>query len=79
MTDEDVRELLRLRLRRAGSQTKFAKEHQLTQGYLSEVLSGKRNPGPRICEVLGIERVVTYRRIRELRRAEQARAQSGTL
>jgi transcriptional regulator with XRE-family HTH domain len=40
----------------------FAKELKVSPGYLRDILHGHREPGPKILEALGLERVVTYRR-----------------
>jgi transcriptional regulator with XRE-family HTH domain len=39
-----------------------AKELGVSPAYLSDVMRGKREPGPKILEPLGLVRVVTYRR-----------------
>lgn len=41
-----------------------AKELGVSPQYLSDVLHRRRDPGPLILQAIGLERVVTYRRIR---------------
>lgn len=42
----------------AGSQKKFAERYDISEQYVSDVLRGRREPGEKILEVLGYERVV---------------------
>ena len=42
----------------------FADELGVSPAYLSDVLNGNREPGPKILDALGIERVVSYRQKR---------------
>jgi hypothetical protein len=44
-----------------GSQTKAAAHFQISGGYLSDILNGRREIGPAIYEALGFERLVTFR------------------
>lgn len=46
-----------------GSQRAAALKLGITQAYLSDLILGKRKPGPRVLKALGIERDVTYREI----------------
>lgn len=46
----------------AGSQAAWAKARGVTPAYVSDVVNGRRDPGPSILMALGCERVVTYRR-----------------
>jgi DNA-binding transcriptional regulator YdaS (Cro superfamily) len=43
------------------SQAAWARSHNLSPAYVSDVINGRREPGPAILEALGIERVVSYR------------------
>ena len=54
---------LRKRLDKAGTQTALAKELGISKPYLSDILKGKRDPGPKVLAQLGIRRVVTFERI----------------
>lgn len=62
MTADNVRALLKRSCDAAGSQSAWAKANNATPAYVSDVLAGRREPGPAICEALGIERVVIYRK-----------------
>ena len=44
-----------------GNQSQWAKEHDVSPAYVSDVLAGRRDPGKKILDALGLERVVTYR------------------
>lgn len=57
------REAIIRRLRKLcaqSSQRNVADEMQISEQYLCDVLKGRRNPGPRILQALGLERKVTY-------------------
>lgn len=49
---------------KAGSQAAWAKEHGMSAAYVSDVLSGRRDPGEKALKALGLERVVIYRKLR---------------
>jgi lambda repressor-like predicted transcriptional regulator len=40
----------------------LSRELGVSPAYLSDVLNGNREPGPKIIDALGLERVVTYRK-----------------
>lgn len=66
MTADDVRKLLTKACeahRAIGGQKAWAKINGLSPAYVSDVLSGRREPGESICRALGIRRVVSYRKI----------------
>jgi transcriptional regulator with XRE-family HTH domain len=42
-------------------QKDFARANMISESYLSDVLNGRREPGPRILAALGLEKVVLYR------------------
>jgi hypothetical protein len=50
-TDDDVRTFLRQEIKRIGSQAAFCRFWALSQSYVSEVLDGSRDPGPKILTV----------------------------
>lgn len=59
--------LLRRECEKAGSQAAWARAHGLTPAYVSDILAGNRGGGivgDGILRALGLERVVTYRRVR---------------
>lgn len=64
MTSDDVRALLRDKVAAAGSAMKWAEDAGTAATYVSDVLRGKVEPGPRILKALGLERVTTYRRVK---------------
>jgi len=47
----------------AGSMARWADFHGITESYPCRVLRGEIGPGPAILDALGLERVVTYRRV----------------
>lgn len=61
LTEEELIDRLRTVVAQAGSQKDFAQQHGLSEQYLSDVLRGRREPGQKILEALGVERVVGYR------------------
>lgn len=63
MNQVAVIDLLRRQCTRAGSQASFAAQNKLSPPYLNDVLSGRREPGPAILKALGMEKIVSYRKI----------------
>lgn len=61
MTADDVREMLRRVIARAGSQKATALEAGCSYAFLNDVLHGRREPSGPLLDALGLERVVTYR------------------
>jgi len=55
LSRQTVLALLREACDEAGSQSAYAKQCGYTPAYLSDVLSGKRDPGPKILAPLGLE------------------------
>lgn len=43
------------------SQRYFAQEHGFGAQYLNDVIKGRRTPGPKILDALGLEQVILYR------------------
>ena len=64
MNKEQVVDLLRAAVEKAGpgGQSAWAREHGVATAYVSDVLKGRRDPGAKLLDALGIERIVTYRR-----------------
>ena len=60
-----VLEMLRRKARTAGSQKALAEALGVTPAFLSDVLHGKREPGPTMLRALGLRRVVVYVRARQ--------------
>ena len=46
---------------RAGNQTRWCIENDVSPAYLSDVLKGRREPGEKILAALGLERITYYR------------------
>ncbi len=44
----------------AGSQNKAAKRLKVSTAYLSDIINGRREPGDKILDALGLRRVVQY-------------------
>lgn len=66
MTADDVRNLLRKACDKSGSNRAWAKAHDVSPAYVSDVLLKRREPGPAILDPLGLEaeeeRRVIYRK-----------------
>jgi hypothetical protein len=62
-TAVELHSLLEQSVKEAGSQAKFADQHDISRQYLGDVLRRKRAPGERILEALGMEKVVEFRRV----------------
>ena len=59
--DEDaLRKLLKAKCTAAGGQAKWATTNSVSPAYVSDVLSGRRDPGESICRALGYKRQVHY-------------------
>jgi hypothetical protein len=64
VSEEQVRELIKAEIARAGSLRKLAAEWGVSIAYLSDCTTNRRAPGPSILKHMGIERrvEVTYTR-----------------
>jgi hypothetical protein len=60
LSQDEVRILLRLLLKSGGSKAAFCRKHRVHQTHLSNFLSGRRLPGPRILKALGLEERLVY-------------------
>lgn len=58
MTEEQFRDYLHTLVAKAGSQRKLAAELGVSGSYLSDLLLGNREPGPKILEILGFAKSV---------------------
>lgn len=65
MTENSVIDLIWKRCEAAGSQKAWAREAGVSAAYVGDVLRGRRAPGDSILVALGIERVVSYRKVGE--------------
>ena len=61
LTEDGVRARLKAAIEKAGSQRAWAREHGLSAPFVNDVLRGNRQPSDRICEALGLVRVVMCR------------------
>lgn len=57
---EDVKKLLRTACAIAGSQGGWARANGISAGYVSDILQGRREPGPDALRALKLRRVVRY-------------------
>ncbi|MBI5651743.1 MAG: helix-turn-helix domain-containing protein [Chloroflexi bacterium] len=60
MTRDEVVELLRKKIEKAGTQVAIAREFGVTEAYISDILHGKSAPGEKVLVGLGLRRVVSY-------------------
>lgn len=63
MTTTDVLRQLRIACDKAGSARGWAIQNKVSAPYVSDVLRGRREPGDAILGPLGLERVISYRRV----------------
>lgn len=56
MTDAQVKRVLQQRIKQAGDQRAAALRLGVSPSYLGDVLRGRRAPGPKILEALGLRR-----------------------
>lgn len=66
ITEAEFLGFMHVKLHIAGSQKLLADLWGISESYLSDVLTGRRQPGEKICRAMGYERVVMYREIEEL-------------
>jgi len=60
MTEQEVRERLRVAIQAAGGQRRFAEAHGFSVAYVNDVVREKRDLADRILAVIGIEREVVH-------------------
>ena len=63
MTASDVVSLLCQECERLGGGSAWAKMHGVSAQYVTDVRQGRREPGPAIYKALGLERVVSFKRV----------------
>lgn len=68
MTADEVRALLRKRLKTM-KQAALAKTLDISAAYLSDILSGAREPGDKVLKALGLRRETSYVEGKARRRA----------
>jgi hypothetical protein len=49
----------------AGLQAAFAQDNDLSAAYVNDVLRGRREPGKKILDAVGVERITVYKLKRE--------------
>jgi hypothetical protein len=66
MTADDIRNLLASAVGKAGGIRAWARNNDVSAAYVSDVLAKRREPGPSICLVFGVqaERETVYRKIK---------------
>lgn len=60
LTEREVMQRLRAAIEQAGGQNQFARAHGFTNGYISDVLHGKRALADRILASIGVVRKTVY-------------------
>lgn len=60
MTKDDVLTLIQQGVKAAGSQRAFACQCNVTTQYINDILRGRRDPGPKVLDMLGIEKTTVY-------------------
>ncbi len=63
MTKTELLQYIQRLVDEAGSQKDLAEKLGVSAAYLSDVLQGKREPAGKLLDALGVERVVTYRKV----------------
>lgn len=71
ITRDELIDLIRVAVKSAGSQRALARQWEVAPAYITDLLHGLRDPGPKILDALGYERVVLYQRVKD---EEQRRA-----
>lgn len=60
MTHDELVQLLRERVKEEGGAVRFSVNHDISMGYLTNVLYCGHKPGPKIAEALGLKKVVSF-------------------
>lgn len=63
ITHDELVALIRAAVKEAGSQRALARQWSVAPAYVTDLLRGLRDPGPKILEAMGYERVVLYRKL----------------
>lgn len=61
-TRDELIDLIRIAVKVAGSQRALARQWEVAPAYITDLLHGLRDPGPKILDALGYERVVFYKK-----------------
>jgi hypothetical protein len=62
LTVDDVRELLRAEIDKAGTQTAWARRARVNRSIACAILAGKKTLQPKIVKALGLKKVIAYTR-----------------
>lgn len=62
---DDLQETLTAEFEAAGSLKAFAANHGFSVQFISDVRNGRRNASPRLLQIIGLEKVVSYRKAKE--------------
>ncbi len=65
MTKEQIIEVLKSEVQRLGSQKALAAKMGISLPYLSDIIQGRREPGPKVLAYLGLERQITYVKVKK--------------
>jgi hypothetical protein len=65
MTENQVIEMLGREVGKSESQQAWATANGMSPAHLCDVLYGRRRPAKAILAALGLEKIVTYRRVRK--------------
>ena len=61
MNKDDVNKLFKSYVETAGSQASAARQLGVSAQHVADILRGRREPGPRVLDALGIERTIEFR------------------
>ena len=64
ISQADIVEEVRLLADSMSTHEALAEKMNISSQYLSDVLQGRRNPGPKIQKFLGVKRVIMYQEIK---------------
>ncbi len=65
MTTTEVVAMLKRVCTAAGTAKAWAKQHDVSEAYVSDVLRGKKDPGEAICRALGLVAEKNYRKVQK--------------
>ena len=49
-----------------GGRTAFAKRCGVTSAYITDVMNGRRYPGPKLAKAIGFEQVIMFKQVAEI-------------
>ena len=62
---DNLRQILRHRVEEAGTAANFARQHGLSEGLISQVLSGRHKIGPKIARACGYRKITVFQALQE--------------